>query len=362
MSDVTLFNYAGLSGDDATFARVAAERIKVRMKRTVEDVIAIGQDLIAVKERLPHGEFGDWIEAEFGMDERVARRFMQVAETYGGKSDNLSDLKPSIVYALAAPSTPEPVREAIEVRAAGGHRVKFADVAELKRRYENEVQLRESLQGEAAELRAAVREGASPETIVIEKEPDAEWMAAEIERMAAEKTGDMKAELDRAKREADEAKRIARDAKQEAKEAESKATAAARAGAEKMAAEELAKIEKRAADAKKRERDADAAVERKGKRLDDLKKQERDLHAAVNGYGGQETETKEIARVCEEISRAAGSAVDVFQSLEHMPSDRASQRIDRCIGALEKTLEEMRRLSHADLKVASGAIEGEVLQ
>lgn len=51
------FSYAALSSDVEVECRAAAERIKVRMKRTTEDIIAIGKELIAVKERLGHGLF-----------------------------------------------------------------------------------------------------------------------------------------------------------------------------------------------------------------------------------------------------------------------------------------------------------------
>jgi len=41
---------------------------------------------------------------------------MSVAESYGGKSNNLLNLTPAVLYGLAAPSTPEPVREIVEAR------------------------------------------------------------------------------------------------------------------------------------------------------------------------------------------------------------------------------------------------------
>lgn len=65
MSELTQvgFDYAALPVDAAITARAAAERIKLRLKRTVEDVIEIGRELTAVKEELPHGQFLPWIAA-----------------------------------------------------------------------------------------------------------------------------------------------------------------------------------------------------------------------------------------------------------------------------------------------------------
>ncbi len=56
------------------------------------------------------------------MAERSARRFMDAAEAFGSKSANVADLPATVLYALTAPSTPEPIREEFmrEAEAAGG--------------------------------------------------------------------------------------------------------------------------------------------------------------------------------------------------------------------------------------------------
>jgi hypothetical protein len=100
--------------------RDATVRIKLRMSRTAADIIEIGRDLILVKDKLEHGQFLRWIEAEFGMHEQSARRFMHVAQRFGGKSNTVLDLQPSVLYALAAPSTPDEVVEEVGERVANG--------------------------------------------------------------------------------------------------------------------------------------------------------------------------------------------------------------------------------------------------
>ena len=69
---------------------------------TAEDIIMIGKDLLDTKERLPHGSFLPWIEAEFGMHLRTAQRFMGVAETFKGKYDTVSHLDPTAGYSSPA--------------------------------------------------------------------------------------------------------------------------------------------------------------------------------------------------------------------------------------------------------------------
>lgn len=127
-----LFDYNSLTPVVSSMVMIAAERIKLRMKRTVEDILEIGRELKEVKEHLPHGQFLPWIEAEFGMSEWSAQKFMQAFKQYGSKSLIITDLSPTVLYELSAPSTPEPVREAIESRAASGESVTVKEVKELK--------------------------------------------------------------------------------------------------------------------------------------------------------------------------------------------------------------------------------------
>jgi hypothetical protein len=114
------YDYAALDKPTAALAQQAAGTIKEKIKRAAQDIYDIGAALLEVKAALPHGAFSAWLAAEFAWNERQARRFMNVAETF--KTDNLSDLQiaPSALYALAAPSTPEAARaEALQQARAG---------------------------------------------------------------------------------------------------------------------------------------------------------------------------------------------------------------------------------------------------
>ncbi len=69
-----------------------ADRIRARVRRTAEDIIAVGADLTRVKAQIGHGKFLDWIDREFGMSERSARNYMAVAAWAEGKSATVADL------------------------------------------------------------------------------------------------------------------------------------------------------------------------------------------------------------------------------------------------------------------------------
>ena len=133
------FDYSPLSTEVAQQAQTAAERIRCMVKRTLEDLLAVGEDLVAVKQALPHGSFGPWLRAEFGWSERTARNFMAVAERFGSKSATISDLhiEPTAAYLLAAPSVPEAASEAAIQRAESGERITGSVAKEIVRKVRN---------------------------------------------------------------------------------------------------------------------------------------------------------------------------------------------------------------------------------
>jgi hypothetical protein len=89
--------------------------------------------LIAVKRRVGHGNFLPWIEREFGMSDQAARRFMQVAANIADQIQQDVEFEPTVLYALAAPSTPPEVRTEIIARAKTGKAVTVSEVKALKK-------------------------------------------------------------------------------------------------------------------------------------------------------------------------------------------------------------------------------------
>jgi hypothetical protein len=84
-------------------------QVRSLLRRSAEDIVEIGRQLLRAKELLAHGDFGPWLKHEFEMSERSAQNFMNVARRFGDKSEMVADLKPGILYLLAAPSTPQTV-------------------------------------------------------------------------------------------------------------------------------------------------------------------------------------------------------------------------------------------------------------
>jgi hypothetical protein len=127
------FNYELLEAKIAEQAQSTAQRIRDKVKRTIEDIIEVGNDLLATREALPHGQFGPWLAAEFGWTERTARNFMAVAEHFGPKTEIISDLtiQPTAAYLLAAPSAPDEARQTAIERAESGEKITTAVAKEI---------------------------------------------------------------------------------------------------------------------------------------------------------------------------------------------------------------------------------------
>ena len=114
------FDYSQLQNNVADKLRGRAASIKKRCKRALVDVVAIGLELEAAKEELPHGGWLPWLEAEFQWSSPTALRVMRVAGAF--KSVNLTnlDMDVSAAYLLSAPKTPKSVRaEAIGLAESG---------------------------------------------------------------------------------------------------------------------------------------------------------------------------------------------------------------------------------------------------
>jgi hypothetical protein len=133
------FNYDKLEPAARDVAKASAERIKAKVRKAVEDIIDVGNELLSVKEALEHGQFLKWLKGEFGWSERMARNFMAVAQHFG-KSANFADLtiQPSAAYLLAAPAVPDEARQTAIAKAEAGEEITFSAakkmVAEAKKK------------------------------------------------------------------------------------------------------------------------------------------------------------------------------------------------------------------------------------
>lgn len=101
------FDYGSLDSETRIVVQQRTSEIKSLIRQTAQDIIDIGQKLIKVKQQLEHGNFRNWLKAEFEWGISTATKFMHVANRF--KCVNLTHLSitASALYLLAAPCTPE---------------------------------------------------------------------------------------------------------------------------------------------------------------------------------------------------------------------------------------------------------------
>ena len=120
----------------ASYLDDAAAEIVGRGRQIVADIIAIGRKLVEVKERVGHGRYEAFVRDRLGFSVSSALRFVRAYQML--ESAKLTDLPSletveidcSALYLLSAPSTPEQVRATALEAAAGGQRVRHAEVRE----------------------------------------------------------------------------------------------------------------------------------------------------------------------------------------------------------------------------------------
>jgi hypothetical protein len=117
------FDYRDLAKPDLDLITRNTEAIRELMRRAAGHVIEIGRRLLEVKDRLPHGRFGDWLRAEFEMEPRLAQNLMNVARRFKSETVSHLPITPAALYMLAAPSTPDRARAEAVQRAEAGERI-----------------------------------------------------------------------------------------------------------------------------------------------------------------------------------------------------------------------------------------------
>lgn len=316
MNDVTKFEYAEMPTADQVAVRAAAERIRVRMKRTVEDIIAIGSDLLTVKARLPHGEFLPWVEVEFGMSDQTARNFMNVAQRYSDKSKTVLDLSPRVLYELAAPSTPEPIRQAVEAKAKAGESISVVEVQRLKREAAGANRRAKDAEAEAERQKGKADTLAEGQRDLIERAKSEAQIearakvAAELEQVKAD-----------AKRTLDDLEAERRKLPEISRKAEAAAMEKAQAEAENLAVVELEKVQGAALAAKADEAKSREAIKRLSENAERLRKKAEEHDAFLRARTNGEQEAKNVRAHLEEINKALALAMVDLTDLEHEPPE-----------------------------------------
>lgn len=137
--ELEVFDYGSLTSNEAQAVQSDAEWVRSTYRTlqatTAETMIAIGERLLRVRETIGHGKFLPWLASEFEFSRMSALRMMQAADHFGGEQmSHVLHLPHRTIYALAAPSTPEPVRTLVKERAGSGEALDAKQIDEEIRR------------------------------------------------------------------------------------------------------------------------------------------------------------------------------------------------------------------------------------
>lgn len=86
-------------------------------------MIDSGKRLAEIREQVPHGEWGKWLRAHYGLSQGHAGGLINVANTFGEENSvRVQNISGRALMLLARPSTPQPARtKALDKSEAGEH-------------------------------------------------------------------------------------------------------------------------------------------------------------------------------------------------------------------------------------------------
>jgi hypothetical protein len=64
LSPIRVFDYSALPAEVATQARAVTDRIRIRHQQQVAAILETGYDLLAIKQKVQHGQFCAWVQAD----------------------------------------------------------------------------------------------------------------------------------------------------------------------------------------------------------------------------------------------------------------------------------------------------------
>lgn len=137
-AQLALFDYNTLNTNIRGTMQHRAERIRQRSQVIAINIWENGRDFYEAQQELAkdgYGCFQDWAESETAYSIRTVYNFIRVYQRFDCANFAQSNLAPSALYMLAAPSTPDQaVEEAIE-RAEAGERITYTGAKEIVSQY-----------------------------------------------------------------------------------------------------------------------------------------------------------------------------------------------------------------------------------
>src|SRR5690349_9090990 len=98
------FNYESLDEQSREIVLQKTDETHGLMRRTAENILAIGRNLQLVQQHLPEMRYSAWLRAEFGMSRQTAYNYMRVAARFSESCKTVLQLPARVLYSLASAS------------------------------------------------------------------------------------------------------------------------------------------------------------------------------------------------------------------------------------------------------------------
>lgn len=111
--------------------------IKFKLKRSISDLIDAGKRIKLVKQKLPFGYYRRWIKTELKCHYSTVDNLIRVADVFGDDVEKIAaiGIVPTILYFLAAPSTPAQAREKVIQLIEDGEDVSFKKTKDIVKEF-----------------------------------------------------------------------------------------------------------------------------------------------------------------------------------------------------------------------------------
>lgn len=254
---------------------------------------------------------------------------------FNGKSEIISDLSPTALYELAAPSTPYEVRKEVEAKAEQGEALSVSEIKRMKRELAEQRSLREQAENRLEQSEsAAQQERERADSILAGQE-------ARVQMARDEALREAQSQLDRAEELQQNAQAEANASRQRLEAAEAEADSLAKQNAEKYANDELTKVQGDMQSAKREAAAARSEFERIRANSENLLKRAEEHRAYLSNLKNQEVEAKALSDALGEVVRCVTLAMGEIHDLEYGGDEmvrasmgRAASICERFAGAL----------------------------
>jgi hypothetical protein len=132
-----LFDYQLLDQETATFVQIKTEQIREKHRLVLNSIIEIGEKMIEVKNRLPHGQFGAWLKNELKLSGQTAKNYMDAAKSHEWDAlspESQDNIAVSGLYYLSSSNISAEVRQEVVERANNGEKITKKKAQEIAKK------------------------------------------------------------------------------------------------------------------------------------------------------------------------------------------------------------------------------------